>query len=604
MMRLALFLPLMLIPGQADAAGLDQAVPTIISISKLIFLTLGAVSIWRVVMAASHGQPITKNLWGALVATLFPSIVLTILDYMVTLSPSSQIAGATHSGARPWLELVMTQSGLLVSTRVYHWLAAHGLQVAGVFAAGTAAFVSAWAGGGWEKFRSWAWVSGLILVVFWPGWTMKVANSTQAVIQSHGGQVQNFKNIQAGQNPKSQGGSVVGSITAIQVRPSTKKLSSNSDAPVVLSLINSSFDSLVGGLAGVIGGSKFLAFGMRNSVSFSKMLGSSIQNQDIRQQAQFFIQNCYSDYINRVGGGQKGLTAYLKNPPASADKFKIFGKAAMSFYSSSKVSTSTNGRGQLTTCAKIASGPHTLYGLKWSHGLRNLIIADLAFQDPWLLKKYKWKGPNDALANVARLKREDYGTIWSTDSVVRKYHSTNAADALVDQMMRKESYAFGYNLNRASGIGNGPRYSRDLYSILTKLAVFGTETVGNIKGAITAESVSAKVPALMALVQALVVSLYPLVWIFSLFPGQAKHLLDMFLILFWAKSYVIAWGIISLLDQQIGTYNPSGITDNPNDALILVDVVQTAQWLSPLLMAAVVFGFRAAAQGGLARGAG
>jgi len=604
MMRLALFLPLLLLPLDAHAAGLADAVATTISISKLIFLVLGAVSIWRVVMAASHGQPISKNLWGALVATLFPAIALSILDYMATLSPSSPVAGATHSGGRPWLEFVLSQVGILTSTRVYHWLQGHGLEVAGVFAAGTSAFVMAWAGGGWEKFRSWAWVSGLILVIFWPGWTHKVANSTQAVMQANGAQVQNFKNIQAGQNPKSQGGSVVGSITAIQVRPSSKRLSSNSEAPVVLSLINSSFDSLVGGLAGVIGGSQFLAFGMRNSVSFSNMLGSSIQNQDIRQQAQFFIQNCYSDYINRVGGGQKGLTAYLKNPASNADKFKIFGNAAMAYYSTAKVSTAISGNGQLTTCKAIATGPHSLFGLKWSHGLRDLVIADLAFQDPWLVKKYKWRGPNDALASVPRLKREDYGTIWSTNSVVRNYHSTNAADALVDQMMRKESFAFGYNFKSATGTGNDPKYSRDIYGWLTKLAVFGTATIANVKGAIQSESVNAKIPAFMALIQLLVLSLFPLVWLFSLFPGQAKHLIDYFLLLFWAKGYVIVWSALKILDNQIGLYNPAGISDNPNDTLLLVSVVLDAQWLSPLLFAAIVFGFRSAAQGGLARGAG
>jgi len=203
MKRLALFLPLLLIPGQANAAGLAVAVPTIISISKLIFLALGAVSIFRIVLAASSGQPISKNLWGSLVATLFPSIILTILDYMANLSPSQQIAGATHSGGRPFLEYVMAQTGLLTSTRVYHWLQNHGLEVAAVFGAGTAAFVAAWAGDGWQKFRSWAWVSGLTLVIFWPGWTMKVADSTQAVIQASGGTVQ-FHNIPAGQNPKSK----------------------------------------------------------------------------------------------------------------------------------------------------------------------------------------------------------------------------------------------------------------------------------------------------------------------------------------------------------------------------------------------------------------
>jgi len=604
MMLLALFLPLLLLPNPAYAAGLDVAIPTIISISKLIFLALGAVSIFRVVLAASSGQPITKNLWGALVATLFPALALTVLDYMATLSPTTSAAGATHAGGRPWLEYVLAQTGLLTSTRVYHWLVSRGLEVAGVFAAGASAFVIAWAGDGWQKFRSWAWVSGLILIIFWPGWTMRVANSSQAVMQANGAQIQNFKNIQAGAGPKSQGGSVVGSITAIQIHPNTKKLSINSDAPVVLSLINSSFDGLVSGLNGVIGGSKFLAFGLRNSVSFSKMLGSSIQNQDIRQQAQFFIQNCYSDYISKAGGGQKSLTAYLKNPASNADKFKIFGKAAMAYYSTAKVSTAISGNGQLTTCKAIATGPHTLYGLKWSHGLRDLVIADLAYQDPWLLKKYKWRGPADALADVARLKREDYGTIWSTSSVVRNYHSTNAADALVDQMMRKESFAFGYNSKSATSAGQDPKYSRGGYEWLTKLAVFGTSTMGNIKSAIIQESVNARIPAFMALIQALVLSLYPLIWLYSLFPGQAKHLIDAFLLLFWAKSYSIAWAVISILDQQVGLYNPSGITDNPNNSLLLAGVVMDAQYAAPILMAAVVMGFRSAAQGGFARLAG
>jgi len=354
----------------------------------------------------------------------------------------------------------------------------------------------------------------------------------------------------------------------------------------------------------VIGGSKFLAFGMRNSVSFSKMLGSSIQNSDIRNQANFFMNNCYFPYINKAGGGQKGLTAYLKNPPNNAGKMHIFGADALAFYSTSKVSTSTSGNGQLTTCSKIASQGHTLYGLHWTHGLQDLIVADLAFQDPWLVKKYHWRGPADALAAVPRLKREDYGTIWSTDSVVRKYHSTNAADALVEQMMKRESFAFGYNFQSATSAGHDPKYSRDIYGWLTKMAVFGTATIGNIKGAIQAEEVNAKLPAFMSLIQLLVLSLYPLVWLFSLFPGQAKHLIDYFLLLFWAKSYVIGLAAISILDQMIGIHNPAGITDNPNDALLLVSVVQTASWLSPLLMAAIVFGFRAAAQGGLARAAG
>jgi len=597
-MRLALFLPLFFLPFQADAAGLAEAVPTVISISKLIFLVLGAVSIFRIVLASSGGQPITKNLWSALVATLFPSIVLTILDYMLNLSPSQQIAGATHSGGRPFLEYVMAQTGLLTSTRVYHWLQNRGLEVAVVFGAGTAAFVISWAGDGWQKFRSWAWTAGLILVIFWPGWTMRVANSNQAVIQAQGGQVQQF---QTNQKVKSQGGSVVGSITAIQVRPTRKKLSSNSEAPVVLSLINSSFDDLVGGIAGVIGGSKFLAFGMRNSVSFSKMLGASIQSDDVRSQMKFFLNNCYTPF---VGGRQKSLTAWLKKPSQSANDFQIFSKKAMGFYHKSKVDVGVGGVQKLESCYQMASKPHAWQGYKYQVGLKDAVLADLAWQDPHLKKKYGWTSVLQVQRDVGRLKSQDYGTIWSTDSVVRKYHSTNAADALIEQMMRKEAYAFGYNLNSSTKTGNDPKYSRDVYGWLSKLAVFGTTAVGNISGAIQAESVNAKIPAFMSLIQLLVLSLFPLVWMFSLFPGQSKHLIDYFLLLFWSKSYVIGWAAISILDQQIGTYNPSGITDNPNDALLLVSVVQSAQWLSPLLMAAVVFGFRSAAQGGLARGAG
>jgi len=603
-MRLALFLPLMLMPGQADAAGLAVAVATTISIAKWLFLILGVASMARVVLAASNGESITKSLWVPVAATLVPTVIFAFLGHLNSLNPTPLPVGATHVGGRPWLEYVLSQVGLLNSTRVYVWIKSHGLEVATVLIASAVAFSMAWARGDWASFRRWILVSGMILAVFWPGWTHRAANSTQAVIQSHGGSIQTFQNIPAGQTPKSQGGSVVGSITAIQIHPSTKKLSSNSEAPVVLSLINQAFDDIVGGVAGVIGGSKFLAFGMRNSVSFSKMLGSSIQNSDIRDQAKFFMSNCYFPFINQVGGGQKGLTAFLKDPSANAGKMHIFGPAAMSFYASSKVDVSTGGQGQLTTCAKIATGAHDLYGLHWTHGLRDLIVADLAWQDPWLTKKYKWRGPNDALASVQRLKREDYGTIWSTNSVVRNYHSTNAADALVDQMMRKESFAFGYNFKSATGAGNDPKYSRDVYGWLTKLAVFGTSTVGNIKGAIQAESVNAKLPAFMSIIQLLVLSLYPLVWLFSLFPGQGKHLIDYFLLLFWSKSYVIGLSAISVLDQQIGLYNPAGITDNPNDTLLLVSVVQQATWLSPLLMAGVVFGFRAAAQGGLARGAG
>lgn len=138
------------------------------------------------------------------------------------------------------------------------------------------------------------------------------------------------------------------------------------------------------------------------------------------------------------------------------------------------------------------------------------------------------------------------------------------------------------------------QFNNDSGIVALAAKTFGTgfQIIGAAKGAIESELVNLKTPVWMGVFQAALLACFPIVFAISLMPNKANMLSYYFLVLFWAKSYVIAWALISNFDAWIG--NLKGLT--PDQMLAITEVMQTAQLYSPYLMAIIIFGASAAAQ--------
>lgn len=108
-----------------------------------------------------------------------------------------------------------------------------------------------------------------------------------------------------------------------------------------------------------------------------------------------------------------------------------------------------------------------------------------------------------------------------------------------------------------------------------------------------AEQIQLEMPVWMGLIQYILLALFPLVFLTSLLPGEASRMGYYILTLFWAKSYVIAWALISNFDHwQSTALSYAGSSVSAGNKLAIIHTIQYAQMGSPLIMLFIFFGIK------------
>ena len=591
MLKFSFVLLTFLVPQTAVADGFEDGLATTIYYSKWVFLMVGCGLILRATIKSSRGESTSRTTHFTLIIAILPSLILWLVDaFWQSKTASSSFWG---SGGRPMLEYYLAQAGLLSANELAQWKP-FGLLIITIFMA-SAASVSIKAsaaaseeqmGQGW---KDWLIPSVLIFVIFNPSMTTSSPSTSGAVM----------KKIMGTQNPvpttdisgvNGGNGDPLNAFTQIDFQILAGAKNSIPQAPLVLSLVNAAMDDFVGSVVGLFSSKAFQRFGMSNMKSVTGRLAQHIQDPDLRQRVEYFARYCFVPAISEAIRVDKNVAGVWAGIAVDENLLYPFANEYLPSYKRS------------SACQAMVTGKYYFDGLYdgqtrqqgklYKNSLEADLIGALGYQDPNLRRKFGWKDSAAAAAESFLLKKQTY-----KDPDAYFGGSVPLHIALVAQTFGEiaKSVDFGNSTIQAQQFAN----DSGVVAFLSKAASGGYQLIGAAKGAVESELVNLKIPVWMGVAQAVLLACFPLVFALSLMPGKGNMIGYFLLTLFWAKSYVIAWALISNFDSWLG--NLRGLT--PNQMLAITESMQTAQLWSPALMAVIIFGAGAAAQS-LSKGGG
>jgi len=605
MMRYTLLLPfLLLIPEAAHAAALEDVIATVVSYSKWVFLLVGVGLILRIVVRASQGQSIGPGLRMAVGMTLVPAIILSILHEAGTTGFTSSAVAAS---GRNFVGYMMAQAGLLSGSLLASWPTYSLLLIAVAF--GSAAATAAKASGKKEEesieiWKAWGIPAILIFSIFNPFLTSKSVNTAGGVIY----QVTGTKTVKT---PTAKLAPMGGSITGLGSAAILGKISQQPniqlikpgrnqtlEVPLVLSKINSALDQLTGSIVDLFARKNFALFGMVSAKSSIARLNLDIGNPELQSRLNYFVRNCYTNAImHRMNLDPTFAQKWAKAPrKIAASLWNPFSSANVAIYRQSACRRMVKGGYNFGWPQGSAGGYQIVKGQAYPHPLGDEILGNLAFNDPNLRQQYKWSSVDAAIANVNVLKN----AVWnrpSSDFYFQKMSDALIADAITKTLvnMPQTLQVGGANAQvQVNNINNTNPFVRFLKTI----GMAGFQTIATAKAAAESSMVELEMPMYMGALTMLLLGLFPITFLISLMPGMSSTIGWYFLTIAWAKSYVVAWALISNLDAW--QMEVSGTTAQN---LAMSHTIEQLQLYSPLAMAFVLFGPKIAAQT-LSRGGG
>lgn len=585
---------LLFFPELANAGPLADTAATVIAYSKLFLLVAGVLLVVRVGWQHLHDLKTEKTWLMLIYIVAAPSIIVVIVS---RLPSSSYSVGQVAAGGRPWVEYTLAQVGLLAANALASW-GTYQFLIMAVFFGGMAVTaikarsmtedqaVAAWS--------SWLVPSLLLLAVFWPGWTTNGPTTQGDVIARMGGQPQ-----VAATNTPAGAVSREDAVLRQLANPSIKVWNGRGqpEVPVVLSLVNDAMDEFVNSIAGLLGDRTFQMFGMANSKQVMATLDFHLGNADLQDRMQFFIWNCWAPSMVRREKIDPSLSQMWSQKPSttSASFYNPFSPENMSFYTSKSAPVE---------CTMMVKGGYSFqagaikYGNDYQAPLPDEVLANIAFGDAGLRKEFGWQNVGQAVAAVPSLRQLHYNNPSSD-----VYFAT-IDDALMSRAFRKAFESMVFTSSMQDQV-QGRRVTTAAWwspsSIAQELSQglgLGIQVASAAKGAAETEVVNLEIPIWMAAVQMILLACFPIILLFALLPGAAQLVGYYLLTLMWSKSYIISWALIANLDRYL-----SSLHVTTPQQMAYTHVIQQLQLYSPLIMAVVIFGPRAAAQA-LSRGGG
>jgi len=584
MLKFLFILLTFLAPETAIAGGFQDAMVTTIFYSKWLFLIVGCGLILRATIRSSRGETTSRTLNFTLIIAILPSLILWLIDAFW--QSNTGAVSAWGSAGRPMLEFYLAQSGLLSANELAQWKP-FGLLLIAIFMVSAAAVaVKASASESDEQmgqaWKGWLIPAVLIFVIFNPSITTTSPGTSGAVMQKVMG-TQNPIPTTSTAGANGANGDPLKAFTQIDFKILAESKNNAAEAPLVLSLINDGMDDFVSSIVGLFSSTTFQKFGMVGMKSVTGRLSQKIQDPELRQRVEYFTRYCFVPAISEVSRSNKQVADVWSGISVDQNLLYPFSKEYLPSYQASPACNAmVNGKYYFDG---MATGEATKKGKLYTNSIEDDLVGELAYLDPNLRRKFGWKNSAAAAAEVFLLKKQTYSEPDSFFGGSVPLHV-----ALVAQTFGEiaKSLDFGNDIVQAQQFNN----DNGLVAFLSKMASGGYQAVGAAKGAIESELVNLKTPIWMGVFQAVLLACFPLVFALSLMPRKANMIGYFLLALFWAKSYVIAWALISNFDSWIG--NLRGLT--PHQMLAITEVMQSAQLYSPYLMAIIIFGASAAAQ--------
>jgi len=575
------------------AGEFENGLATSIYYSKWVFLIAGMVLILRAAIKSSRGESTSKTTNMTIIIALLPSLILWLIDAFW--QSNQGVASYWGGGGRPMVEYFLAQSGLLSANALAQWRP-FGLLVVAIFMSSAAAVaIKASAAESDDQmvqmWKGWLAPAVLIFLVLNPSITTSSPGTSGAVMQKVMGAKKPIP-----QTNLANAGGANGSPSLAFTQANFKILAGAKNgapqAPLVLSLMNDAMDDFVGSIVGLFSSTTFQKFGMTGAKSVTSRLAQKVADPDLAMRVSFFTQNCLIPAIADASRADEQVAQAWSGVSDDASILYPFSPIYSNTYNKSPACKAMlkggyyfNQKGEIGRGGKRQS---QIY----KHSLEDDLLGDIAFQDPNLRRKYGWKTSAQAADSAPILKRRTYSKPDAFFSGKIPLHV-----ALVSQVFGD----IAKNIDFADPSIQAKRFENDngVLNFLKTMAEGGYLAVGSAKGAVESELVNLKLPIWMGIAQAVLLACFPLVFCISLMPSKASMIGYYFLTLFWLKSYVIAWALISNFDTWIS--NLRGLT--PHQMMAVAQVMQAAQLYSPFLMAIVIFGAAAAAQS-LSKGGG
>jgi len=605
MMRWLALLPfLLLIPEAAHAAALGDVIATVISYSKWLFILVGVGLILRIVVRASQGQPIGPGLRLAVGMTLVPTIILSIVDAAGTTGFTSSAVAAS---GRSYVEYMMSQAGLLSGSLLASWPTYSLILIAVVF--GSAAATAAKAHGKKEEesieiWKAWLIPSILIFAIFNPFLTVKAPGTS-------GGLIYKISGTKTPKTPTARLAPMGGSITGLGSAAVLGKISQQPniqlikpahahtlEVPLILSKVDAAMSQLVGSIVDLFARKNFALFGMVSAKSTIARLDLNIGNPDLQRRLNYFIRNCYTSAVmQRMNHDPQFAQQWAKAPrKIAASLWNPFSTANMAIYRQDACRRMVKGGYNFGYPQGSSGGIQIVKGRAYPHPLGDEILGNLAFNDLNLRQQYKWNSVDAAIANVNTLKN----AVWNRPS--SDFYFQKMSDALIADVITKSIVNMPQTLQvggaNAQVQVNNINNTNPVVRFLKTMGMAGFQTVSTAKAAAESEMVNLEMPLWMGGLQMILLALFPIVFLLALMPGMASTIGWYLLTLLWARSYIIAWALVSNLDAWQMEINGTTAQN-----LAMSHTIEQLQLYSPLAMALVIFGPKVAAYS-LSRGGG
>lgn len=575
----------------SGASFMDLAA-SVIAYSKWMFVVVGVVAIMKAVADSQRDRPVSRGLKIAILMSVLPGCILTVLD-AIGFSPSLK-GSAVAAGGKSYVEYMLEQTGLLSCTSLAQ-LPWFGLLVVSIFFGSLATVIVRGAVEGHELKDAAKYLipAILIAVIFNPGWQRASTNNAQLLIRE----------IQAHLPKSAAGAKEIGpapnSATVLPtIAKKTGALTPHGDGvPVVLADVNAGFDDLIDQITQSISADGFAEYGMAGVEGMQANIQASLPNYvrpDLRPRLAYFVDACAVPLIQH---DQKAGTpfgrAWAKNPQQAMNSFDPFSLAAEQFFNHNRM------RG----CTLMIAGGYSfpagatapVPGHQFSVGIRDEILANASFSDPRVRAQFpKIQTIADAEAELPQIKAAyNSPADWRTLVTSIFKASLMAPYAQSSQLASLQADQAGTGVTGAG----------------LDLKIAETYAVGIWKSATGAGStqfVSMSLPIYMGSIQMILLALFPIVFALSLLPGWASSIGWYFMTLLWSKSYIIAWALISNLDHWFSTTldfsADSSVT--PGSKLAMIHTIQNLQMWSPWIMALIFFGAARVGAHAASKGAG
>ncbi len=572
-----------LIPNVAMAGGFEDGLATSIYYAKWVFLVVGCALILRAAIKSSRGESTSKTINFTLVIAILPSLILWLVDaFWQSKTGASSYWG---SGGRPMLEYYLAQAGLLSANELAQWRPFGLLIIATFMISSVAVAIKASAAESDDQmgqiWKNWLIPAVLIFVIFNPSVKTSSPGTSGAVMQK----------VMGSENPvpttntsgvNGVNGDPLNAFTQIDFQILAGSKNGTPQAPLVLSLINDAMDDFISSIVGLFSSTTFQKFGMLGAKSVTGRLAQKITDPDLRQRVEYFTRYCFVQAISDVSKSNKAVANAWSGISVDQNLLYPFASEYLTSYKRSPACQAMV-KGKYYFDGQ-ANGKASKKGKFYKNSLEDDLIGELAYSDPNLRRKFGWKNSTTAASEAFLIKKQTY----------------NDPDAFfggdVPLHIALVAQAFG-DINRGLEFGNAQiqaqQFANDsgIVAFTAKTFATGFQIMGAAKGAIESELVNLKTPVWMGVFQMVLLACFPLVFALSLIPSKANMMAYYLLVLFWSKSYVIAWALLSNMDAWIG--NLKGLT--PNQMLAISEVIQTSQLYSPAMMFIIIFGAAAAA---------